>query len=69
MTKTIQVEGMGCAKCVKKVQTALEALEGVESAAVSLEEKTAVVTMTAPVEDAALQAAVESKGFEVAGIA
>ena len=30
MTRTIDIEGMGCGMCVKKVTAVLEALEGVE---------------------------------------
>lgn len=66
MTKTIDIEGMGCGMCVKKVTAVLEALEGVESVEVSLENNNAVVTGSAS--DEALKAAVESKGFSVKGI-
>lgn len=66
MTKTIDIEGMGCGMCVKKVTAVLEALEGVESVEVSLENNNAVVTGS--VQDDALKAAVESKGFSVKGI-
>lgn len=69
MTKTIDIEGMGCAMCVKKVKTVLEGLEGVENAEVSLEENHAVVTLSGAVSDDALKSAVESKGFTVCGIA
>lgn len=67
MTRTIDIEGMGCGMCVKKVTAVLEALESVESVEVSLENNNAVVTGSAP--DDALKAAVESKGFSVKGIA
>lgn len=67
MTRTIDIEGMGCGMCVKKVTAVLEALEGVESVEVSLENNNAVVTGSAA--DDALKAAVESKGFSVKGIA
>ena len=68
MTKTIHIEGMMCAHCEATVKKALEALEGVASAAVSHEAGTAVVTLTAPVENAALQKAVEAKDYTVTGI-
>ncbi len=66
MTRTIDIEGMGCGMCVKKVTAVLEALEGVESVQVSLENNNAIVAGSAPEE--ALKAAVESKGFRVKGI-
>ena len=40
----IQVEGMTCGHCVHAVQSAIEELEGVSHAEVSLEGKSAVIT-------------------------
>ena len=68
MTKTIHIEGMMCAHCEATVKKVLEALDGVESAAVSHEAGTAVVTMTAPVADDALRDAVQAKDYTVTGI-
>ena len=68
MTKTIHIEGMMCAHCEATVKKALEALDGVESAAVSHEAGTAVVTMSAPVADDALRDAVQAKDYTVTGI-
>ena len=68
MTKTIHIEGMMCAHCEATVKKALEALDGVESAAVSHEAGTAVVTVSAPVADDALRGAVQAKDYTVTGI-
>ena len=68
MVKTLKVEGMMCPHCEKRVQKALEALEGVESAVASHEAGTAVVTLSAPVSDEALKKAVEEQDYEVKGI-
>ncbi len=68
MTKTLKIEGMMCPHCEKRVQKALEALEGVESAVASHEAGTAVVTLSAPVADEALKKAVEDQDYEVRGI-
>ena len=68
MTKTINIEGMMCAHCEATVKKALEALDGVESAAVSHEAGTALVTLSAPVDDAALTEAVQAKDYTVTGI-
>ena len=57
----IRVEGMHCPKCVARVKNALEAVDGVLKAEVSLEEGSAVVSGNADVQ--ALVSAVESIGF------
>ena len=68
MKKTMKIEGMMCGHCEATVKKALETLEGVASADVSHESGTAVVTLSAPVEDAALKKAVEDKDYKVTGI-
>ncbi len=68
MEKTMEITGMMCMHCEARVKKALEALEGVASAAVSHEKGTAVVTMTAPVDDAALKKAVEDQDYQVTAI-
>lgn len=68
MTKTLHIEGMMCAHCEATVKKALEALNGVESAVVSHTAGTAVVTLTAPVDNAVLQDAVQAKDYTVTGI-
>lgn len=69
MQKTMTIEGMMCPHCEMTVKKALEALDGVTGAAVSHEAGTAVVTLSAPVDDATLTAAVTDKGYEVKAIA
>ena len=68
MSKTIHIEGMMCGHCEATVKKALEALDGVERAAVSHEAGTAVVTLSRDVADADLKAAVEAKDYTVTGI-
>ena len=68
MQKTMNIEGMMCSHCEAAVKKALEALDGVESAEVSHEAGTAVVSMSADVADAALKEAVEAKDYKVLGI-
>lgn len=67
MTKTIAIEGMHCQHCVAAVNEALEAVSGVTSVKVSLEKNNAVVEGEG-LDDAALKAAVEDTGFDVAAI-
>ena len=68
MKKTLKVEGMMCGHCEARVKKALEAVPGVESAAADHNSGTAVVTLSAPVEDDALRAAVEAQDYKVLGI-
>ena len=68
MTKTITIEGMMCPHCEASVKKALEEIAGVESAAADHTAGTAVVTLSAPVEDEVLKAAVEAKDYKVCGI-
>ncbi|MGN0571514.1 MAG: heavy metal translocating P-type ATPase [Candidatus Fimenecus sp.] len=65
MEKTLKIEGMMCGHCEAHVKSALEALEGVESAKVSHESGTAVVTLRQDVSDNVLKAAVEAEGYKV----
>ena len=67
MQKTLKIEGMMCTHCSGRVKKALEELPGVVSAEVSHENGTAVVTMSAPVDDATLKKAVEDQGYQVVG--
>ena len=66
MERTLKIEGMMCKHCEARVKKTLEALEGVESAVVSHETGTAVVTGTADYET--MKAAVEAQDYKVLGI-
>jgi Cu+-exporting ATPase len=68
MTKIIKIEGMSCAHCTARVKKALEALDGVSVADVSLDDKQAKVTFTAPVSDQTLAQAVTDADYDVVEI-
>lgn len=68
MKKLVHIEGMGCMKCVAHVKEALEGLDGVSSAKVSLESNTALITLTKDVADEAIRSAVDEAGYDVAKI-
>ena len=68
MQKTMKIEGMMCPHCEAAVKKALEALDGVQEAAVSHEAGTAVVTLSGEVADAVLKEAVEAKDYKVLGV-
>lgn len=69
MKKIVKIEGMMCMHCVKAVEKALRAVEGVTDVTVSLEEKQAVVEGTDALQEDALKAAIADAGYEVTGIA
>lgn len=68
MKKTMKIEGMMCSHCEASVKKALEAIDGVESAEVSHEAGTAIVTMSKEVSNVVLKSAVEAKDYNVTGI-
>ncbi len=68
MTKTMKVEGMMCGHCEARVKKALEAIPGVESAMADHTAGTAVVTLSVPVADETLKAAVEAQDYQVTGV-
>ena len=68
MTKKLTIEGMMCAHCTGRVEKALSALEGVSAVEMSLEGKSATVTLSAEVSDEVLTKAVTDAGYEVLGI-
>ena len=65
MEKTMKIEGMMCPHCEATVKKTLEAIDGVESAEVSHEKCSAVLTMSKNVEDSVLKRAVEDAGYKV----
>lgn len=67
IVETLNVEGMSCMHCVKKVETALKEVKGVKSVNVSLENKTAEVTLKEDVDISVLKKVVEDAGYEVKG--
>lgn len=68
MVKTMKIEGMMCGHCEMSVKKALEAIDGVESAQVSHENGTAVVTLKSDVDDDVLRKAVEEKDYTVISV-
>ena len=68
MKKTLHIEGMMCGHCEARVKKALEALPEVSEAVVSHEAGTAIVTLTAAVDNDTLKKAVEDQGYEVTSV-
>ena len=59
---------MMCPRCEAHVVKALKAIPGVTEGVSDFKAGTAVVTLSAPVEDAVLKAAVEAEEYAVLGI-
>ncbi|WP_326597720.1 heavy-metal-associated domain-containing protein [Streptomyces sp. NBC_01803] len=62
---TYAVTGMTCSHCVGSVTTELGKITGVGGVDVDLQAGTVTVTSAAPLDDAAVAAAVEEAGYEV----
>ena len=67
MKRVISIDGMMCAHCQMHVKNALEAVSGVESVNVELDNKRAIVKCGAEVEKESLCDAVKGAGYTVTG--
>jgi copper chaperone CopZ len=65
-TKSYTVTGMTCGHCVTSVTEEVQEIPGVEDVQVVLETGSLAVTSAGPVDDAAVQAAVEEAGYQLA---
>ncbi|MBR4099055.1 MAG: cadmium-translocating P-type ATPase [Clostridium sp.] len=68
MKKTMIIEGMMCMHCTGRVEKALSALEGVSAVEMSLEGKSATLTLTQDVPDQMLTDVVTEAGYEVVSV-
>ena len=64
MNRKLKISGMTCGHCVSHVKSALEGMEGVSEADVSLENHEAELTLSGEIIDADLIAAVEAAGYQ-----
>lgn len=65
-TQSYTVSGMTCGHCVASVTEEVSEVPGVESVDVTLETGALTVTSAEPVDDAAIRAAVEEAGYQLA---
>ena len=65
-SQTYTVTGMTCGHCVASVTEEVQELPGVENVDVVLETGAVTVTSAEPLDDAAVQAAVEEAGYALA---
>lgn len=66
--KIINVEGMTCEHCVKKIENALEGLADVIKVKVDLGKKCVVITYENTLDELLLQNKIEELGYTVTGI-
>ena len=68
MNKTMKIEGMMCAHCTGRVEKALSAIDGVTAVEMSLEGKSATLTLSKDVDNQVLTDAVTEAGYEVVSV-
>ena len=68
MKTKINIDGMSCMHCVKAVTEKLNAVEGISSTTVNLEEKHAIVNSNSPVDEALVTQVISDAGYKVLGI-
>lgn len=66
-TATYLVKGMTCDHCVNAVSSEVRAITGVEDVQVDLPSGEVTVTSAAPLDPAAVSAAVDEAGYELVG--
>ena len=65
-TQTFTVTGMTCGHCIASVTEEVSEIPGVENVDVTLETGQVTVTSAEPVDTAAVRAAVEEAGYQLA---
>ena len=63
--KTIYITGMMCMHCEARVKQLLEGIRGVDSADVSHEKGSAVITFKKDVKDSVIKKTIEDNGYKV----
>ncbi len=65
-TSTHTVTGMTCGHCVSSVSEEVQEIPGVETVDVVLETGSLTITSAEPIDEAAVRAAVEEAGYQLA---
>jgi Cu2+-exporting ATPase len=66
--KTVKIEGMMCEHCAAAVKNALEELDGIESAEVSVKDGSAVIEMSKNVDSEKIKKAIEDRDYKFISI-
>ncbi|SIM87439.1 heavy-metal-associated domain-containing protein [Micromonospora cremea] len=67
-TATYQVQGMTCGHCVNSVSTEISSIAGVNDVQVDLGSGRVTVTSAAPLDPAAVRAAVDEAGYDLVDV-
>ena len=68
MTKTVFIEGMMCSHCEARVKKALEAVDGIESAAPDHNTNSAKIVLSKDVPADVIRATIEAQDYKYKGI-
>ena len=68
MTNTLQIEGMSCEHCARKVKDALEEIAGMTRVEVALKAQTADIELAVEIDQTRLAAAIDNAGYTFAGV-
>ncbi|WP_300356974.1 heavy metal-associated domain-containing protein [Fusobacterium sp.] len=68
MKKVLTIEGMMCGHCTAHVEKALKEIDGVSEVVVSLENKSAEVTLSKDISDEVFKNIISEEGYEVTSI-
>lgn len=68
MKKTIEISGMTCGHCSKRVENALLDLDGISSVVVNLADKLAVIEAEEDLRDAIIIETIDEVGYKVEAI-
>lgn len=68
MKKTIEISGMTCGHCAKRVENALLDLDGISSVVVNLADKMAVIEAEEDLSDAIIIETIDEVGYKVEAI-
>lgn len=63
--KTIQIEGMHCMHCAKKVEEALQSLEEIKKAKVNLKTQEALIQFDHEIDEQKIKERIEDLGYHV----
>ena len=65
METTLKISGMSCGHCIRAVKEALGGLEGISVLEVNLDQGTAKITHTYPLDQRRLHDVLDAEGYEL----
>lgn len=65
MKKMILIEGMSCHHCTGRVERALSEIDGVTVESISVDEKSAVITLQKEIDEKVIRDTIDEAGYDV----